>query len=605
MDPTLSKSDAHRVFGDLYRRSRSPELQAKVDAIVATTSDIFVRIKRIEELDEAEEHKARADRIRERGGPVVGPAGGRGASGAGPTPGGPAGQAKRTTEAPGGGLFSRLFGGPVARWGKDTRTLQTSGLLGLNFKLDPAAVKVFELEDESIAALSKVFRVLGGNAFEAFEPLRFNLLMSAYQFFTEFVKSAPAFRTAANAEEWITATIKLQKFYALLLKYPNYRKVLAEDIPELAARYEPLQPFLPRATKLLQHLANLDQRKPTLRNVILAHYVLARNQVVGWEVVEREVQVGEPEKSRYRAPKEVIDRIYARISELQAEIRERQVKLDEIATLKERFFAFDDKGRLRVDFLVPVITAGLQHAHPNVQVSDAMVRTYSGDPVRLLPLLIRDFDHNYATIFTGSVALKSGAAHPEDVLLFKQGLFRKQIDDLNLVTRAVDSFGKKFPNFQYTFTDLARDARRPPAQEEVREFLSVVSIANRWFLAVARPLRMVLENHLEAMRQEEGARANEALKRTIALPIETFSYERRFLPYYNREFAAGGRLAQRTVHDVVFGLTRNLYNYLLLYRDPELSDLLASQSQLNQEVETFEARLKRMGVGAGDERPGE
>ena len=603
MDPTLSRSEAHRVFGDLYRKSRSPDWQAQVDAVVSATSDVFVRIKRIEEIDEVEEGRARAERIRERGGPVApgGPA--RGSPGPGSSSGA-GGAPRRTSERDtGGGLLARLFGGPVAKWGRDTKTLQ-SGLLGINYKLDPSVQKVFQVDEESVAALSKVFRVLGGNAFEVFEPLRFNLLMGAYQFFTEFVKAEPAFRTAQDPEEWITATIKLQKFYAQLLKYQNYRKVLTEDVLELAGRYEPLKELLPKAAKLLTQLANLDQRHPTLRNVILAHYVLARKHIVGWDTVEREVQAGEPESRRYRAPQQVIDRIYARISEVQTQMQERQVKLDEIADLKARFFAFDDRGRVRVEFLGGLVLQNLREAHPNAQINEASVRSYAADPARLLPLILRDFDHNYATMFTGSVSLKTGAAHPEDVLLFKQGLLRKSIDDLNLVTRATDSFSKKYPSFEYSFTDLTRDSRKAPAQEDVREFLSVVGIANRWFGSLARPLRIVLENHAQALRQEQSGKGNENLKRTIALPIESFGYERRYLPFYDREFAAGGRQAQRTVYDVLFSLVRNLYNFLYLYRDQELSELLASQPQLTQEVEALQARLNRMGLGP-DGRPEE
>ena len=600
MDPTLSRSDAHRVFGDLYRKPRNPDWQAQVDAVVASSNDVFVRITRIEEIDEVEEGRVRAERIRERGEPTTsaGPARGSASAARSGAGGGPAqsGAPRRTAEKDaGGGLLARLFGGPVAKWGRDTKTLQT-GLLGLNYKLDPAAQRIFQVDDESVAALSKVFRVLGGNAFEVFEPLRFNLMMVAYQFFMEFVKSEPAFRTAPTPEEWLTATIKLQKFYAQLLKYDTYRKVLTEDVLELAGRFEPLQPLLPKAGKLLTYLTNLDQRKPTLRNVILAHYVLARKHLVGWDTVEREVQVAEPESKRYRAPQQVIDRIYARISELQGQVQERQVKLDEIADLKTRFFTFDENGRIRVDFLGPLVLQTLREAHPNAQITEAKVRSTSSDPSRLLPLILRDFDHNYATMFTGSVSLKSGAAHPEDVLLFKQGLLRKSIDDLNLVVRATDSFAKKFPSFEYTFADLARDSRKAPEHENVREFLAVVGIANRWFSALAKPLRIMMDNHVQALAQEQSGRANENLKRTISLPIESFGYERRYLPFYDREFAAGGRLAQRTVHDVLFGLTRNLYNFLYLYRDQELSELLASQAQLAQEMEALQARLKRMGI---------
>jgi len=52
MDEPLTRTQAHKLFGELYNKPRPPELQKQVDEIVNRYSDIYVRIKKIHELDQ-------------------------------------------------------------------------------------------------------------------------------------------------------------------------------------------------------------------------------------------------------------------------------------------------------------------------------------------------------------------------------------------------------------------------------------------------------------------------------------------------------------------------------------------------------------------------
>ncbi|MCB1158484.1 MAG: hypothetical protein KDK45_13355, partial [Leptospiraceae bacterium] len=49
---TTSRTDAHKVFANLYRKKRSPEHQKKVDEIITRSNDVFIRIDLIKKLDE-------------------------------------------------------------------------------------------------------------------------------------------------------------------------------------------------------------------------------------------------------------------------------------------------------------------------------------------------------------------------------------------------------------------------------------------------------------------------------------------------------------------------------------------------------------------------
>ncbi len=53
MNEPITTTQAHKLFGELYQKPRPPELQQKVDEIIEKYKDVYVRIKKIQELDEA------------------------------------------------------------------------------------------------------------------------------------------------------------------------------------------------------------------------------------------------------------------------------------------------------------------------------------------------------------------------------------------------------------------------------------------------------------------------------------------------------------------------------------------------------------------------
>lgn len=52
-----SRTDAHKVFADLYRKPRSPEHQQKIDEVIQKSNDIFIRIDLMKKVDEEFEQK--------------------------------------------------------------------------------------------------------------------------------------------------------------------------------------------------------------------------------------------------------------------------------------------------------------------------------------------------------------------------------------------------------------------------------------------------------------------------------------------------------------------------------------------------------------------
>lgn len=53
----VSRTEAHRVFADLYRKTRTPEHQQLIDEAILKSNDVFIRIDLIRKVDEDYENK--------------------------------------------------------------------------------------------------------------------------------------------------------------------------------------------------------------------------------------------------------------------------------------------------------------------------------------------------------------------------------------------------------------------------------------------------------------------------------------------------------------------------------------------------------------------
>ena len=590
MDSHLTPSQAHKLFGDLYRKERSPEMQAKVDAIVAETPDVFIRIKRIEDLDKKEAPRARREPLSP--GPI------RGGEREKKAP------VQEKTASDGGelernGLFSRIFGGDLAKWGEDTGTIVT-GFLGLNRRISRRVPALFRLNQEDAMSALQCFRYAATNGWEEWEPEVYNTVLAAYQFYGEFLKTPSLFKSANTPEEWINGSFKLQRFYAILLTYPNYKTILKRELPEFSRNYESTAEHVKPLESVVSRLIELESRKPTLKNSILAQYSLARNKVESWDIIERELKITPPELQSYRAPDAVKKNINARISKLKEDYTSRKRRVDEIETINSAYFKRDEKGKIKVDFLNEILTPTIAHVYSQNNPAEALIKSHKTEPPKMLHILLRDFDLNCQNLFVGSVGLEGGGGQPEDHPIFNAPQMKALTDSLAAISRDMENFIRKNSNLTYTFVNFLQDLKEGPRDALIKKFIELVERANREFAKMAGYLRIVMANHESAVKAESSQHAPDGLKRTKSVPIEELIYGRRFIPHAERVLASGNRLAGKTVKDALFEIARNFHNYLYIFRDRELTSILTSVPKLKSEMAMFKQKLLHLGVEFDD-----
>ncbi len=586
MEPQ-STTEAHRVFGDLYRKSRPPDLQKKVDDIVAATTDVFVRIRRIQELDEGHNKQQRAERGTPQNERRAAPRGGAQQ------------QRKQPQRAPAKkkpGFLSKLFGGELATWGKATGTINT-GLLGLNYSINPSVRKLFELEDENVVATVKSFRFAMTYAWEVWEPAQYNTIIAAYQFFNEFIKVNTSIMTAESADRVVGETFKLQKFYGTLLSFPGYKKTLTETFPELVRKNKSVSGLANTTKTMMNFITGLEGRTPGLKNSILAFYSLSRKKVETWDTVAAELKIGKPEIERYRAPESIMKKIIARTNSIKEKYVEKKRKIKDIAGLRQKYFHFDGAGKIKVDFLNPLIKATVEHIYPRAQLSEGLLKSHKTEPHRLLYTALRDFDIIAAPILSGSVSLEGGTGgHAEEAVIFKPMLFKRHVEEISAITREMEAFIKKNANCSYSFNEFIADLRVEPTDGMVRSIHSMIKSANKAFLSTAEDLRTVLENHSRAAEDEQKGHTNEGMERTKALPVESLEVGERFLPHANRSVMTNNRMNSRTVVEVLHDVTRNCYNYLYIFRDTKFASSLASTQKIQSEMNSLAEQLRELGI---------
>ena len=588
MDPNLTTAEAHRVFGEMYRKQRSPELQQKVDQIVAKTTDVFVRIKHIEELEEEEDRKNRQNQAPskpQRRAPVRG-----------------AGAKKQVRpvakkqEKSGGGLLSKLFGGEIARWGKDTGTIQT-GFLGLNYRIDPRVEDLFEMNEEQVVASIQAFRYAITVGWEVWEPKRYNTVIGAYQFFSEFIKVSNIFRAQEHPNDRINATFKMQKFYGTLIRFPGYKRVITEELPALLRKSEKFGALINKLQPTVNFIATLDSRTPSLKNAILAHYTLERKKVENWEHIMQELKVGEPDTRRYRAPESIMQKIDLKISGLNQDYDSNKRAIIEVEDIKKSYFSYDSRGKIQVNFLDEVLRFIIPHlGSVKTMVNEGSVKAFKAEPHKLLYAVIRDLDLVGVQLLSGSISLHGTGAHAEEQLIFKQGLFKKYLEELSLVSRDIETFVKKNMNLSYSFSDFNHDIRNETEDIVTRTFMQIVKRANNLFRALGETLKQIVDNHRMAVESERSGHLSESVNRTKLLPIEALEISQRFIPFADQTIMSGNHLNDKTVGSSIEQMTMRMYNYLFIFRDVKLAKTLSSVPKMQTEMKEIQTQLEKYGV---------
>lgn len=599
----MTRAKAHQVFGELYQKERPPELQAKVDEIVRSTSDIFARIRRIEELEKASKPAPKPVEVKSNrlpsayrgGGTKGGKAGAKTVSGNKRKRG--ASPAK--SEESSGGFLSSLFGGSLAKWGSKTGTID-AGFLGLNPHLNPSVPKIFfTFEEPVVIAVLKGLRYAIGAAWEDLPPKRYNAIVKLYQFFNEFVNVALLFKRQDEPGKIAAETLKMQVLYAQLLKYPDIEKTLTGILPEWLKKVDEAAPYAATTETAMQKLINLERVKPKLTDSILALYALDRKSVMSWDELCLELRAKDPVVTEYRGPEQVMQKIQAKQSRLQDEIRVREQTIEEIEQIKKNYFDSSDSGKVDLKFLNPIVTDVVRRNHTDRAADSGFIKSQKGEPHRLLSILIRDMDLTCLYMVMGSVQLQSdGSGSATETVIFKPGLFKVAVEELGSVERQMEEFMKKYKNVNFNFQQFLNAMKTGGSGEPMMdEFLKIVVKANKVFKKFASSLRTVVENHKMALEKEKGGHLPENIARTKTLAIENLEVGARFIPLPKRIIAGNNRMHGKTIEDALEELVGNLYNYLYIFRDPELIKQLSSVPKLKSEIDAFRARLAKMKGG--------
>ncbi|MCB1316261.1 MAG: hypothetical protein KDK27_09930, partial [Leptospiraceae bacterium] len=148
----------------------------------------------------------------------------------------------------------------------------------------------------------------------------------------------------------------------------------------------------------------------------------------------------------------------------------------------------------------------------------------------------------------------------------------------------------------YGFTDFMSDLKKPPQDPVVQNFIGLVKNANKIFKAFNYDLSTVSANHEKALERDRLGKMTDGLRNTAVLPIENFEPGPRFIPFAHRKVVGNTRYNDMTVGEVVEDMLRNLYNFLYIFRDQELTTELTSIPEKTRSMDAFKEQLARLGV---------
>lgn len=579
MNEPLTKSQAYRVFGQLYNKPRSPELQKQVEEIVNKYSDIFVRIQKIQELDKSQQQKTTVIKPEQE------------------LPN----KLKRASNSSlvnnKENIIQKVMNksNSIPKWGEETATL-TFGLFGFNLKLSNQVVKTFNLfEEQQIIDTLKAMGYFINKAWEDFPPEKYNVLVTAYQFFKEYINVYSLFKKKEPVNSLIQNTLKMQVLYANLLMFPNYKSILQEEFINWLKNQKELIPLVPNTTIVMRIIARLEERKPKMTDCILSFYVLDKKKILGWQDLLNILNIKKPVTDRYRAPESIMKLIYQRIEKLKSEIEKRERTIKDIQYIKKKYFFINENGKINLEFLNQIVIYILKRQFGETRVTKEMVANYISEPHRLLLVLLQDFDLNFISFFTGTVTVLDVNNKNQEVNIFKPNLMKKELDLYVELYQEINEFLKQYKNAQFNFQSYYLALKSQNKDIIIQNFIKIINKFFNIFKKFINYIRIVLSNHEEAETLERSGRLKENLQRTKLLPIEDFTFQARFLPFSEYKVHSSGRINNLTVRNALEELVKDCYNYLYLYRESVLLQNLSSIPRLESEIEMYRLKLKNLG----------
>ncbi|MCS7206165.1 MAG: hypothetical protein NZ853_10755 [Leptospiraceae bacterium] len=583
MNEPLTKTQAYKIFGELYKKPRPPELKSKVDEIVQKYSDIFVRIQKIQELDlQYQKEKERKSYIEQDNPPTIDV----------PKINGKLQKTKSKTNF----LNSLFKGGEIPRWGERTGTL-IHGIFGLNLKLSPNVERSFNLfEEKQIIDFLKSVSFFIHKGWEDFPPSKYNIIITLYQFLQEYLKVPVLFRKQDPVSVIIQQTLKMQVLYANLLLFPDLKKMLEEEFIDWLKKQKEVTPYLANTISVLRILSTLENRRPKFTDIILSFYVLERRKILTWQDLLKELNIRKPVVDRYRAPEKILKIIHQRVEKLKLEIQKREEKIKDIQYIKNKYFLINENGRINTEFLNNIVFYVLRRQYGEQRITKELIKNYISEPHRLLGIITQDFDINFANFFSSTVTIQDVKGQSLDVNIFKPNVFKKEMELFSEILSELNEFLKQYKNAQINFHNFYAAMKNKGSDIIYQNLIKIVLKFSTFSNRMVNFLKVVIANHEEAVELESKGKLKESVVRSKFIPIEEIVIEPRFLPYADSKIIAIGRINNMTVKNGLEELVKNLYNYLYLFRDQNLLHNLSSVTRLESEIQLYKKKLLQYGI---------
>jgi hypothetical protein len=598
LNENISRTEAHKIFAALYRKVRSPEHQAKVDEIITRSNDVFIRIDLIRKLDEDFEKKSREqqkEQDKEERKQV-----GNQTQFTKTVPSEKQQQRAREREKENkqqnsGGFIERLFGGnnELSKFAKETKSIDL-GLLGRKPTISPNVEKLFKfLKEEEIIGTAQALKYSEQVGWRIWTPAEYNVIINFGRFFNAFISLDSLFKDEISPEVFLGRSTKMIMYYIRMLNRPDTKDIILEKVPALIKMEGKLVPRIDAIMRGLTYALTLENRRPTLKDSIMAFYVVMNKKVPLWEEIEKSMNAGSIDESKYTAPPDVLKQIEMAVAKLTNDINSRVNISKELSSVRKNFFKFLANGDLDLNLVDKVINDHVAHYYAdNIHQQDSIKSSIRNNPPKLLQTLCRDIQTLYLPTFEGYIKLDING--PKDVLVVQPGLLFPEIDKINNIIRGLDAFNRKFQSFIYSFEQYANDLAKGTTDQVESQLIKLMTDASDFFGKFAKKLTVIIENDNLAREYEKSGNLNEKTLATKEKVIEEIKIMQRFIPYGDKKLVTQNRLNGVTVRDMLFELTCMLYNYAILFRDESIIDMLSSHTKIESELSKFYIEYERL-----------
>ncbi|EQA35252.1 hypothetical protein LEP1GSC047_1870 [Leptospira inadai serovar Lyme str. 10] len=592
-----SRTDAHKVFADLYRKPRSPEHQQKIDEVIQKSNDIFIRIDLMKKVDEEFEQKKREDNRRTEEDEKAAKQG-TSTSGSSTSSKTPPKPVRKTNDAGGVGLgfLANLFGGnaAVSKFAKETGTVEV-GFLGRNSRIAPSVERLFKaLKEDQIISTLQALRLAESQGWRHWRPLVYNVVLNFNKFFNNFISLDSLFIDEISPEIFLNRSLKMQMYYARHLSRDDAKDIILTHLPELVKKDEKLSVKLPSILSGLNYGLNLETGRPKLTDAIRAFYVVSNRKVITWEEIIDSLNVPPINEMKFQGSPDITKEVDTTLIKLSDDIITRGNKKEELQNLRQRYFKIDENGKISFDFLNGVVDDYFAHHMPENMNSAAFKSSFKGMPHKLIYILLRDFQSCYSPILEGMVKIGT-KNHNRDVIIMQTGLFKGEIEEINNLLRQLDAFNKKYPSFQYTFATFNQNTSGSAVEDQITlNLLRLLGEASAFMGKFAEKINVLVENHLLAKDYEAKNQLNDRVLASKEKVIDEIKVLHRFIPYYDSTIVSGNRLNNKTLEYVFVDMAQLLFNYAVIYKDKFTVNKLTAHRKIDAELKALRDEYERL-----------